>query len=78
MNSTEAETITRKFIKQKHHRLELISFRTIYREGEDWALEGIVEYKRFVFAVTTKKFVAKVNINTANVESYKFLPQQKK
>jgi len=70
MDSGEAETRARKFIKQKHSRVERIFFRTMYREGDAWVLKGEVEFKRAYFFAAVRSFKAQVNTNTGEIASY--------
>lgn len=70
ITSTEAETRVREFIKQKHAKLERISFSRTYSEGDFWVLKGEVEYKQAHFFTNMKFFEAKVNVNTGVVMPY--------
>jgi hypothetical protein len=70
MDSGEAEARARKFIKQRHSRVERIFFRTMYREGDAWVLHGEVEFKRAYFLTAVSSFKAQVNTNTGEVTSY--------
>jgi hypothetical protein len=78
MDSVEAETKVREFIKQKYPRLESTSFQSMYREGDAWVLEGTVEYKRIHFFLAARAFMAQVNMNTGAVTSYRVQPNPKK
>jgi hypothetical protein len=49
LESGKAEEKARQFIKQRHPRLDLISFRTMYKEGSAWILDGEVKFKRAYF-----------------------------
>jgi hypothetical protein len=70
ITSDEAVTRVREFIKQKHTKLERVSFSRIYLEGDFCVLKGEVEYKQAHFFTNMKFFEAKVNINTGVVRSY--------
>jgi hypothetical protein len=78
MNSTEAETKTREYIKQQHRTLQYIAFKSMYKERDVWVLEGTVEYKRAFLFTATKEFIAQVNMNTGRVTAYKTQPQRNK
>jgi len=80
MDSGEAEARARKFIKQRHSRIERIFFRTMYREGDAWVLHGEVEFKRAYFFAAVSSFKVQVNTNTGWVTSYEEakLPNAKK
>ena len=80
MDSGEAEARARKFIKQRHSRVERIFFRTMYREGDAWVLHGEVKFKRAYFFAALRSFKAQVNTNTGEVTSYEeaHLPNAKK
>lgn len=70
VTSDEAVTRVREFIKQKHTRLERISFSRIYQEEDFWVLKGEVEFKQAYFFTSMKFFEAKVNINSGVVMPY--------
>ncbi|HSV49507.1 MAG TPA: hypothetical protein VLH35_04250 [Candidatus Acidoferrales bacterium] len=71
ITSDEAVTRVREFIKQKHTKLERISFSRITQEGDFWVLKGEVEYKQAHFFTNMKFFEAKININTGVIMPYK-------
>ncbi|MFB3889971.1 MAG: hypothetical protein ACE14S_10805 [Candidatus Bathyarchaeia archaeon] len=70
MNSTEAETKTRNFIKHKHTRAERIFFAKMYRENDSWILQGEVKFRRAYFFTTLRAFEAQVNTSTGEVTAY--------
>jgi hypothetical protein len=71
MNSVEAETKVREYLKQKYPRLESIFFYSMYREGDVWVLEGEVEYKHLYFFTVNRAVTAQVNMDTGAVTAYK-------
>jgi len=69
MNSGEAETRAREYVKKKHSRVERIFFKTMYPEGDTWALDGEVEFKRAYFFSTMRSVKLRVNMNTGDITS---------
>ena len=49
MNSSQAETKARDFIKQRHVKLERVFFSNMYKEGDVWVLKGEVEFEASLF-----------------------------
>jgi len=70
LDSGEAETRARQFIIQRRSRVKRIFFRTMYREGDAWVLNGEVGFKRVYFFVTLRSFKLQVSTNTGEVTSY--------
>ncbi len=70
ITSNDAVARVREFIKQKHTKIERISFSRICLEGDFWMLKGEVEYKQAHFFTSMKFFEAKVNINTGVIMPY--------
>lgn len=70
MESSKAEEKARQFIRQRHSRLELIFFRTMYKEGDAWILDGEVKFKRAFFFRATKTFKIKIDAITGEIISY--------
>jgi hypothetical protein len=64
LESRKAEEKARQFIKQRHSRLELIFFRTMYKEGNAWILDGEVKFKRAFLFHATRSFKAKIDAIT--------------
>jgi hypothetical protein len=67
---SKVEEKARQFIKQRHPRLELISFRTVYKEGDTWIVDGEVKFKRAYFFHTTRTFKIKIDAITGEIVSY--------
>jgi hypothetical protein len=67
---SEVEEKARQFIKQRHPRLELIFFRTVYKEGDAWMVDGEVKFKRAYFFHTTRTFKIKIDAITGKAISY--------
>jgi hypothetical protein len=70
LDSGEAESRARQFIKQRHSRVERIFFRTMNREGDAWVLHGEVKFKRAYFFAAVRSLKVQVNTNTGEVTSY--------
>jgi hypothetical protein len=79
LESRKAEEKARQFIKQRHPRLELIFFRTMYKEGNAWILDEEVKFKRACFFHATRSFKAKIDAITGEIISYEEtkVPQSK-
>jgi len=79
LESRKAEEKVRQFIKQRHSRLELIFFRTMYKEGNAWILDGQVKFKRACFFYAMRSFKAKIDAITGEIISYEEtkVPQRK-
>jgi hypothetical protein len=71
MNSSQAESKARDFIKQRHVKLERVFFSNMYKEGDVWVLKGEVEFKRAYFFAQMRLVEAQVNMNTGKITSYK-------
>jgi len=74
MDSKEAETRAREFIKQKHSKVERILFKTMYREENLWILQGEVRFKRAFFFGVNRSFELRMNMDTGEVVFYKENP----
>jgi len=70
ITSNDAVARVREFIKQKHTKLERVSFSRICLEGDFWVLKGEMEYKQAHFFTNMKFFEAKVNVNTGAIMPY--------
>jgi len=70
LESVKAEEKARQFIRQSHSRLELIFFRTMYKEGDAWILDGEVKFKRACFFHATRTFKIKIDAITGEIISY--------
>jgi hypothetical protein len=79
LESRKAEEKARQFIKQRHPRLELIFFRTMYKEDSAWILNGEVKFKRAYFFHATRTFKIKIDAITGEIISYEEtkVPQSK-
>jgi hypothetical protein len=79
MDSGEAELRARKFIKQRHSRVERIFFRTMYKVENSWILQGEVQFKRAFFFAVNRSFELRINMDTGEVVFYEEnpLPQLK-
>ncbi len=69
ISSEEAEAIAREYLKQRHSRIERVFFRTMYREGDTWTLQGDIQFKRAYFFDAAKSLKVQVNSNTREVVS---------
>ena len=70
MDAGEAEARAREFIKQRHSGAERIFFRTTYREGDTWVLNGEVQFKRAYFFAAMRSFKLEVDTDTREIVSY--------
>jgi len=74
MDSKEAETRAREFIRQRHSRVERIFFKTMYREENSWVLHGEVTFRRAFFFAVNRSFEFRINIDTGEIVFYEKNP----
>ena len=66
----EAEEGAREFIKERHFRVKKILFKRVYRERNDWLMEGEVSFKQAYFFKGKKSFKLRISSETGQVISY--------
>jgi hypothetical protein len=74
MDSKEAETGAREFIRQRHSRVERIFFKTMYIEENSWVLHGEVTFRRAFFFAVNRSFEFRTNIDTGETMFYEKNP----
>ncbi len=67
---THVEAKAREFIKQRHSRVERILFRTVYKEKNNWVLQGELQFKRAYFFAFSKSSKLQINTDTGEVTFY--------